>query len=96
VGPLAQSNDILTTIGQCTRALIELLHDNRPFETVEQICRGSQNRKRASAHDSFPPAHIPSIRLVVTNASSAEFREKEKKVIDLGFFLGSLRRWNPL
>jgi len=42
------------------------------------------------------PHIIPSIRLVVTNASSAEFREKEKKVIDLGFFLGSLRRWDPL
>ena len=34
---MAQSNHILTSFGQCTRALIELLHDNRQLEPVEQM-----------------------------------------------------------
>ena len=34
---MAKSNDILAGFGLCTRALIELLHENPRLEMVEQM-----------------------------------------------------------
>lgn len=50
---MAQSNDILTTFGQCTRALIELLHDHRQLETVEQMFIESHLALLRTAYDGW-------------------------------------------
>jgi hypothetical protein len=34
---MGKSDDVLGTFGQCTRTLIELLHDNTRLEMVEQM-----------------------------------------------------------
>ena len=34
---MGKSNEILNTFGECTRALIELLHENPKLEMVEQM-----------------------------------------------------------
>ena len=50
---MAQSNDILTTFGQSTRALIELLHDTRQLETVEQMFIESHLTLLRTAYDGW-------------------------------------------
>lgn len=50
---MAKSNDILGTFGECTRALIELLHENPRLEMVEQMFLESHLALIRTAYDGW-------------------------------------------
>jgi hypothetical protein len=50
---MAKSNDILGTFGECTRALIELLHENPKLEMVEQMFLESHLALIRTAYDGW-------------------------------------------
>ena len=50
---MAKSNDILVTFGECTRALIELLHENPKLEMVEQMFLESHLALIRTAYDGW-------------------------------------------
>jgi hypothetical protein len=50
---MGKSDDVLGTFGQCTRALIELLHDNTRLEKVEQMLIESHLALIRSAYDGW-------------------------------------------
>ncbi len=50
---MAKSDDILGTFGQCTRALIDLLHENPRLEMVEQMFIESHLALIRTAYDGW-------------------------------------------
>jgi hypothetical protein len=56
---MAKSNDILGTFGQCTRALIELLHTNPRLEMVEQMFIESHLALIRTAYDGWKRRNPP-------------------------------------
>jgi hypothetical protein len=50
---MAKSNDILGTFGECTRALIELLHENTKLEMVERMFLESHLALIRTAYDGW-------------------------------------------
>jgi hypothetical protein len=56
---MAKSNDILGTFGQCTRALIDLLHANPRLEMVEQMFIESHLALIRTAYDGWKRRNPP-------------------------------------
>ena len=63
-------HDFLTTFGQCTRALIELLHDNRQLETVEQMFIESHPALLRTAYDGWKRPKRRTLRIGPRNSAS--------------------------
>jgi hypothetical protein len=60
--PMSNTNEILSNFGQCTRALIELLHEDAPLETVEQMFIESHLALIRSAFEGWKHRNTPSIK----------------------------------
>jgi hypothetical protein len=57
---MAKSHDVLGTFGQCTRALMELLHENPRLEMVEQLFIESHLALIRTAYDGWRRRNTPS------------------------------------
>jgi hypothetical protein len=57
---MSNTNEILSNFGQCTRALIELLHEDVPLEMVEQMFIESHLALIRSAFDGWKQRNTPS------------------------------------
>jgi len=59
---MAKSDDILATFGQCTRALIELLHEDPRLEMVEQMCIESHLALIRTAYNGWKRRHDSALK----------------------------------
>jgi hypothetical protein len=57
---MGKSDDVLGTFGQCTRDLIQLLHDNTQLARVEQMFIESHLALIRSAYDGWKRRNTPS------------------------------------
>jgi hypothetical protein len=59
---MAKTDDILGSFGQCTRALVELLHENPRLESVEQMFIESHLALLRTAYDSWKRRNSASLK----------------------------------